>query len=86
MLNLKCYIVRQKNEKLHKKVAYPLYLIAGMQPLSLYIVHEYKFFSTLLADTIIFASTFYNTARDEMYFKRKSTPKPKYHIPRIMMR
>ena len=44
-----------KNEKLRKKVAYPHYLIAGMQLLSLYIVHEHKFFNTLLADNIIFA-------------------------------
>ena len=47
-----------KNAKLYKKVAYQQLGIASMQPLSLYIVHEYKFFSTLLADTIIFAVSY----------------------------
>lgn len=32
-----------------KKVAYPLYFIAGMQLLSLHIINDHKIFCTLLA-------------------------------------
>ena len=47
-----------KIAKLHKKVAYSLYLIAGMQLLSLYFACKHKIFSILLADTIIFAVSY----------------------------
>ena len=48
-----------KSEKTHKKVAYPLCLIAGMQLLSLYFVFRHKIYSTLLAYAVIFTTYFF---------------------------
>ena len=45
-----------------KEVAYPLYLIAGMQLLSLHFVHDHKIFCTLPAYAVILYHTFYKTA------------------------
>ena len=47
-----------KDGKLHKKVAYPLCLIAGMQLLSLYFVHNYNTCSILLEYAFIYAIYF----------------------------